>query len=93
MSLKGFEFFLLACNNGTLKLLKRKYREKLLKNVKETIFFKVKNSLYRKNSLYKKDFIELKDIEVKIKREMKELLFMSIIATVDDVDKFEKKRN
>ena len=60
---------------------------------KKLFFFKVKNSLYRKNSLYKKDFIELKDIEVKIKREMKELLFMSIIATVDDVDKFEKKRN
>ena len=49
-----FGIFLLACNNGTLKLLKRKYREKILTNVKETIFFKVKNGLYRKNSLYKK---------------------------------------
>ena len=40
-----------------------------------------------------KKFYRIERYRSKIKREMKELLFMPIIATVDDVDKFEKKRN
>ena len=43
-----------------------------------------------------KDFIELKDRdlknrEVKIKREIKELFCKPIIVSIDDVDKFEQK--
>ena len=60
-------------------------------------FLKVKNSL----SELEKDFIELKyielkDIEVKIKREINELFFKPIIVSIvsiDDVDRFEKKKN
>ena len=42
-----------------------------------------------------KDFIELKDIELKdrelkIKREIEELFFKSIIVSIDDMDRFEK---
>ena len=59
-------------------------------------FLKVKNSL----SELEKDFIELKyielkDIEVKIKREINELFFKPIIASIvsiDDMDRFEKKK-
>ena len=54
---------------------------------------KVKNRLLESE----KSFIELrdmvlKDIEVKIKREIKELFFKPIIVSVDDIDKFEKKK-
>ena len=59
-------------------------------------FLKVKNSL----SEFEKDFIELKyielkDIEVKIKREINESFFKPIIVSIvsiDDMDRFEKKR-
>ena len=59
-------------------------------------FLKVTNSL----SELEKDFIELKaielkDIEVKIKREVNELFFKPIIVSIvsiDDMDRFEKKR-
>ena len=34
---------------------------------------------------------ELKDIEVKIKREIEELFFKPIIVSVDDMNKFEQK--
>ena len=51
-----------------------------------------------KNSLLelKKDFIELKDRElknreVKIKREIEELFFKPLIVSLDDTDKFEQK--
>ena len=36
-------------------------------------------------------FSELKDIEVKIKREIEELFFKLIIVSVDDMNKFEEK--
>ena len=59
-------------------------------------FLKVKNSL----SELEKDFIELKyielkDVEVKIKREINELFFKPIIVSIvsiDDMDRFEKKK-
>ena len=51
-----------------------------------------------KNSLLEleKDFIELKDRElknreVKIKREIEELFFKPLIVSLDDMDKFEQK--
>ena len=50
-------------------------------------FLKVRNSLFK----LEKGFIELKDREVKIKREIEELFFKLIIVSVDDMDRFEKK--
>ena len=65
-----------------------KYLNKMLKNQ----FLKVKKSLLE----LKKDFLELKgkalkNIKVKIKREIKELFFYPIIVSIDDMDKFEEK--
>ena len=55
-------------------------------------FLKVKNSLLE----LEKDFIELKDIELKdrelrIKREIEELFFKPITMSIDGMDKFEQK--
>ena len=55
-------------------------------------FLKVKNSFLE----LEKDFIELKDRElkdkeVKIKREIEELFFELIIVSIDDMDKFEQE--
>ena len=68
--------------------MERKYL-KMWKNQ----FLKVRNSLLE----LEKGFVELKDIEmkgveVKIKREIEQLLFKPIIVTIDDMDKFEKKK-
>ena len=57
-------------------------------------FLKVKNRLLE----LQKDFRELKDIElkdreVKIKREVEERFFKPIIVSIDDIDRFSKKRN
>ena len=67
--------------------MERKY----LKMWKNQIL-KVQNSLLE----IEKDFIELKDIElkdinVKINRELKELFFEPIIVTTGDMDRFDKK--
>ena len=56
-------------------------------------FLKVMNSL----SELEKDFIKMKDKdfldrEVKIKGELEELFFKAIIVSIDDMDKFEKKK-
>ena len=64
---------------------------KYLNNMHRTRFLKVKKSL----SELKKDFVELrdrelKDIEVKIKREIEELFFKPIIMSIDDMGKFEQ---
>ena len=53
----------------------------------ENQFLKVRNSLLE----LEKDFIELKDITVKIRREIKELAFRPIIVTIDNMDMFGKK--
>ena len=55
-------------------------------------FLRVKNSLLEleKNFIKLKDR-ELKDREVKIKREIEELFFKPIIVCIDDMDKFEEK--
>ena len=65
---------------------------KFLKIIRKNQFLKVKNSLLE----LEKDFVELKDIElkdreVKIKREIEELFFKPIIVSIDDMDRFEKK--
>ena len=56
-------------------------------------FLKVKNSILE----LEKDFIELKDRdlkdrEVKIERKIEEIFFKSIIVSIDDMDRFEKKK-
>ena len=51
-------------------------------------FLKVKNSLLE----LEKYFTELKDREVKIKREMKQLFFKPIIVSINDMDSFEGKK-
>ena len=61
-----------------------------LNNMRKNQFLKVKNCLLE----LEKDFTELKDRElkdgeVKIKREIGELFFKLIILSVDDMGKFE----
>ena len=56
------------------------------------LILKVKNILLE----LEKDFIEfndieLKDREIKIKREIQELFFKPIIVSIDDMDRFLKK--
>ena len=60
------------------------YGEKILR---KNLFLKVRNSLLE----LEKDFIELKDITVKIRREIKELAFRPIIVTIDNMDMFGKR--
>ena len=69
--------------------IERKY----LKNMWKNQFLKVKNSALK----LKKDFVELKDRElkhrkVKIKKEIWNLFSKPIIVSIDDKDKFEKKK-
>ena len=59
--------------------IERKY----LGNRQKNQFLKVKNSL--------SDFVELKDREVKIEREIRELFFKPSIVSKDDMDKYEQK--
>ena len=50
-------------------------------------FLKVKNSLLKLEN----DFIELKDREITIQWELKELIFKPIIVSIDDMNKSEQK--
>ena len=50
-------------------------------------FLNIKNSLLE----LEKDFIELKDREVKIKRDIEELLFKPITLYIDDMNKCEQR--
>ena len=63
-----------------------------LNKMQENQFLKVKNSLLEleKDSIKLKDR-ELKDREVKIKREIEEFFFRPIIVSIDNMDKFEEK--
>ena len=70
----------------------KKLERKHLKNVQKNQFSNVKNSLLEGE----KDFIELKgrelkNREVKIKREVEELFFKPVMMSPGDIDKFEKK--
>ena len=51
-------------------------------------FLKVKNRLLE----LQKGFRELKDIEVKIKREVEELFFKPIVVSIGDMDRFLKNK-
>ena len=65
----------------------KKVWEKILKKYAKEPILKV-NSLLE----LEKDLIELKDREVKIKREIKELFIKPIIVSLDDMNKFNKKK-
>ena len=54
----------------------------MLKKVQNNQFSKVENNLFEFG------FIELKDREVKIKREIGESFFKLTIVSIDDMDKF-----
>ena len=60
---------------------------KYLKNIQNNQFLKVKNSLLE----LEKYFMELKDRQEKIKREVEELFFKLIIMSKDDMDKSEEQ--
>ena len=67
-------------------------RENTLKKMQQKQFLKMKNNLLEKE----KEFFKLKDRklknkEVKIKREIEELLFKPILMFIDDIDKVEQK--
>ena len=55
--------------------------------MRQNQFLKVKNSLLE----LEKDVIELKDREVKIKKEIEQLFFKAIMVSIDDMDNFEQK--
>ena len=64
-----------------------------LKNMWKNHFLKIKNSFLE----LEKDFIELEDKElkggeVKIKTEIEELFFKPITVSINDMDRFEKKK-
>ena len=60
---------------------------KYLNNMRRNQFLKIKNGLLE----LEKGFIELKDRELRIKREIEKLFFKPIIVLMDDMDKFEQK--
>ena len=55
--------------------------------MRNNLFLKVKNSHLQ----LEKELIELKDREVRIKREIEELIFKPIIVSQDDMGRFGKK--
>ena len=74
--------------NYTKENIERKY----LNNVQKNQFLKVKNTLFElENDFLELKDKELKDREVKIKKEIEELVFKPIIVSIDDMDKFEQK--
>ena len=69
---------------------KENIERKYLKNIQKNQFLKVKNSLLElENQILQNRRIEdVKDREVKLKREVEELFFKSIIVSID---RFEQK--
>ena len=60
--------------------------------MQKNLFLKVKNSLLEIEKDFIDFFIELKNREVKIKREIEELFCKPIIVSIDDIDEFEQKK-
>ena len=58
-----------------------------LSNIRKNKSLKIKNNLL----ILQKKFIELKDREVKISRDIEELYFKPIIVSIDNMDKFEQE--
>ena len=70
------------------KILRGKHLKYMLNNA----FLKVKyNLLELEKDFMELDEIELKDREIKIKRETKKLFLKPLIVPMDDMDRFEKK--
>ena len=64
------------------------YKNEHLTNTQRNRILKAKNCCLE----WEKDFRELKDREIKNKREIEELYFKPIIASIDDMNKFEEKQ-
>ena len=68
-------------------------REKHLKYMLNNAFLKVKyNLLELEKDFMELDEIELKDREIKIKRETKKLFLKPLIVPTNDMDRFEKNK-
>ena len=83
--------FLLIYNDGTLKLQKENIERKNFQNMQKTQFLKAKNSLELEKKFIELKARELKDREVKIKREIEELIFKPIIVSLNDMIKFKQR--
>ena len=71
------------------KILRGKHLKYMLNNA----FLKVKyNLLELEKDFIELDEIELKDREIKIKRETKKLFLKPLIVPMDDMDRFEKNK-
>ena len=67
----------------------------MLKQYMAEQIFKGKEQSFRirKNAFLELKDRELKDREVQIKRETDEIFFKPLIASIDDMDKFEQKKS
>ena len=67
--------------------------EKYLKNMQNSQFLKVKNNFLRlEKDVIELNGIELKDREIKIKREIKKVFLEPVIVSIGDMNKFEKNK-
>ena len=74
-----------SCKNENIE---RKYLSIMRKNR----FLKVENSLVElERDFIDQKYIELKDMEKKIKREIEELCFKPIFVSIEDMDMFEEE--
>ena len=64
--------------------------EKYLKNMQNSQFLKVKNNFLRlEKDVIELNGIELKDREIKIKREIEKVFLEPVIVSIGDMNKFE----
>ena len=67
--------------------------EKYLKNLQNSQFLKVKNNFLKlEKDVIELNGIELKDREIKIKREIEKLFLEPVIISIGDMNKFEKNK-
>ena len=67
--------------------------EKYLKNMQNSQFLKVENDFLKlEKDVIELNDIELKDREIKIKREREKLFLQPVIVSIGDMNKFEKNK-
>ena len=67
--------------------------EKYLKNMQNSQLLKVKNNFLRlEKDVIELNGIELKDREIKIKREIEKVFLEPVIVSIGDMNKFEKNK-
>ena len=78
--------------DGTPKLKKREYWEKIVRNCDKESFLKSENSLFKlEKAFIELEDTELKDRELKIKKDIEELFIKLIIVSIEDMDRFEEE--